>query len=259
MHAWNPFFVESSYAKQTLGFLTHFNNKTRLHSARVAMSFRRLVTQENYDPNDPATLDAARVASHQMVPKVPYETLNWLGFTMMLSELGKRKELDDLLDFADEYLNPTWENGGLYYPRNEKLYDEDWNLTHIEPHSGNSGIGYARLNVANGQKIMWEEPWTREVLEGRSWVDGDGWEDDIDFLRGVWDAEKRAMILTVKRWTGEERGASFALKNVGAGTRWAIYVDGELKGVEEASTEGEVEDREMVGQKEVDIVLQQLV
>lgn len=259
MHAWNSKYVEQSYDKQTLGFLTKFNSKTRLHPARIAMPFRRLVTHEGHDPHDPATLTKARAESRTIPPRFPYETLNWLGFTMMLSELGKRKELDDLLEYADEYLNPTWENGGLYYPRNGKILDKEWNLTHIEPHSGNSGIGYSRLNVTDGQKIMWERPWTRDVLEGRPWIDGDGFEDDIDFLRGVWDVEKRAMVLTVRRWRGEEKVAMFVLKNVEDETRWAIYVNGKLKDVREASQVGQIEFKELIGQEEVSFVVQQLV
>lgn len=258
MHAWNPEFVEKSYEKQTLGFLTNFDGKTRLHPARVAMAFRQLVIQKRSDQYDPRTLDEARKESQQMAPKIPYETLNWLGFTMMLSELGKRKELDDLLEYADEYLNPTWDNGGLYYPRNEKLHDEDWNLTHIEPHSGNSGIGYARLNVPNGQKTMWEHPWTRDTLDSRPWLGGDGFEDDIDFLRGIWDLENKAMILTVRRWQGDDKFATFTLNNAGARTQWAIYVNGELKEVKEASPDGTLDVKRSVGQEDVDIVVQQL-
>lgn len=259
MHAWNSDFVEKSYEKQTLGFLTQYDGKTRLHPARIAMPFRQLVSQEGHDPNDPETLDKAREESQHVPSRFPYETLNWLGFTMMLSELGKRKELDDLLEYADEYLSPTWENGGLYYPRNGKLCDDDWNLTHIEPHSGNSGIGYARLNVPNGQKTMWEQPWTRDVLNSRPWLDGDGIEDDLDFLRGIWDTEQKAMIFTVRRWRGDDKDATFVMMNAQVGTHWAIYSNGLLKEVQETSKDGKIEIRESVGHEDVDIIVQQLV
>ncbi|KAH7384026.1 hypothetical protein DE146DRAFT_681129 [Phaeosphaeria sp. MPI-PUGE-AT-0046c] len=221
MHAWNPEFVENSYDQQTLGFLTNSDGKTRLHPARVAMAFRRLVSQEGHDPQDLETLDEARKVSQQM-------------------------------------LNPTWENGGLYYPRNGRLCDENWNLTHIEPHSGHSGIGYARLNVPNGQKMMWEKPWTRDILKNRPWLDGDSFEDDIDFFRGVWDAEKRAIVLTVRRWRGDGKVAIFAIKNATGETRWAIYVNGKLKEVRKMSQDGALEIRDLLGQEEVDIVAQQL-
>ncbi|KAK5166896.1 uncharacterized protein LTR77_007625 [Saxophila tyrrhenica] len=258
MHGWNSDFVRASYEKQTLGFLTHFDSKTQLQPTRVAMAFRRLVAEENLDPEDKTTLDKARDESSKVNTHFPYETLNWLGFTMMLSELGKRKELDDLLDYADTHLGPAWVKGGLYYPRNGALYDEDGNFVHMEPHSGNSGIGYARLNVSNGQKTMWERPWTREVLESRPWLDGAGFDGGIDFLRGVWHAEQKAMILTVRRWEAVNKAATFVMKNAGA-AQWAIYVNGSLKEIKDSSGDGEVEITEMVDQRELDIVVKELV
>lgn len=128
----------------------------------------------------------------------------------------------------------------------------------MEPHSGNSGIGYARLNVPDGQKTMWERPWTHELLESRPWLDGVGFDDDIDFLRGMWDAEHRAMIVTVRRWQGPAKPAHLVIKNADAGT-WAVYINGTMKGVKVLSQIGEVEIENAVGQQEVDIVVMQLV
>ena len=153
MNSWNSEEVRSRYDQQIMGSLTSFDGKTRLHPARVAMAFRDLVLKEGHDPNDPETLRLARDEKrHVLSQRIPFETLNWGTFTMMLSELGKTKELNDLLEYADEHLQPTWEQGGLFYPRNDQLADEDWNLLHVEPHSGNSGIAYSRLNVEDGQK-----------------------------------------------------------------------------------------------------------
>lgn len=255
MHGWDPEGVEERYEAQTLGFLTNFDNKTELHLPRVAMAFRKLVLEEGDDPNSLATLQKARdPARHVTNPRQPFETLNWL-FPMMLSELGKKKELNDLMEYADSHLNPTWEKGGLFYPRNDQLVDQDWHLTHMEPHSGNSGMAYARLNVQNGQVKMWEQPWTREVLSSRPWVDGVSLADDVDFLRGTWDADVRAMIVTVKRWQGEPRAFKMCLRDLPSG-HWAVYVQGKLRDTRELSKGGDLEIGETVGTDEVDIVVQ---
>ena len=249
MNSWNSEDVRSLYDKQTMGFLTHFDGKTRLHPARVANAFRKLVADG--EPNSLETLQKARDPSRHMTnARIPFETLNWGTFTMMLSELGKKKELGDLLEYADEKLNPTWEDGGLFYPRNDKLADEEWNLTHIEPHSGNSGIGYARLNVEDGQKKMWEQPWTRESLAERPSVDGSF--KDVDFLRGIWDMDKQAMVITLRKWHGTGE-VVLGLRNLPAG-EWALYVNGELKETMLAKG-GEVKLREIVGQEEVNIIV----
>lgn len=255
MHAWDSEGVRARYEQQTLGFLTHFDGKTQLQVSRVAMTFRKLVLEDGADADSIETLHKAREESrHVTNPRLPYETLNWLAFTMMLSELGKRKELEDLLEYADRRLNPTWENGGLYYPRNDQLVDMDWNLVAVEPHSGNSGIGYARLNVENGQKMMWEKPWTREVLASRPWVDGVGLADGIDFLRGIWDEKVQAMIVTVKRWQGDSQTISINIRNLPRG-QWAVYANGSLREAREMPKGGDIAVSGEVGVDEVDIVV----
>ncbi|KAF2149458.1 hypothetical protein K461DRAFT_260931 [Myriangium duriaei CBS 260.36] len=258
MHAWNPEFVRDSYDKQFLGFLTHFDGKTQLQSTRVAKAFRNLVLEQGADPNDKATLTQARQQSSEVQIKIPFETLNWLGFTMMLSELGKKKELNDLLEYADSYLQPTWVDGGLYYPRNSQLMDGDWNLTHIEPHSGNSGIGYARLNVEDGQRAMWEKPWTRDMLASRPWIDGDDLSDDVDFLRGTWDAQKSAMIITARRWRGDTRNFRLTVENLSDGV-WQTYINGEYRDSHNVSHGGHVAVEVLLSKAEVDIVVQQAI
>lgn len=255
MNTWNSEFVRASYKQQSLGFLTSFGGKTRLQPTKVANAFRTLVLEKGSDPDDQATLEAARTTSCEFESKIPFETLNWLSFTMMLSELGKKKELNDLLEYADQYLNPTWVDGGLYYPRNPQLMDEDWNLTHMEPHSGNSGIGYARLNVQDGQKKMWEKPWTRETLASRPWIDGDDFSDGVDFLRGIWDPKRHAMITTVRRWQGEARTLTLYMNNLPPG-QWAIFVNGAMTHSEEVTPGKRIQITASVGTQEVDIVVQ---
>ena len=94
MNSWNSEHVRSAYDQQTLGFLTRFEGKTRLHPARVAVAFREMVLKEGADPNDVQTLRRARSETNRhVIPQaIPFETLNWGTFNMMLSELGKQKE-----------------------------------------------------------------------------------------------------------------------------------------------------------------------
>ena len=255
MNSWNSEKVHSLYDSQTIGFLVNENGKTRLQSTRVANAFRRLVQEENADPLSTETLRKAREQSPQFVnPMFPFETISWGCFLMMLSELGKKKELNDLLEYADTQLDPTWEKGGLYYPRNDKLFNDEHNMIHMEPHSGNSGVGYARLNVVDGQKKMWEQPWTSSSLAERPWVDGVALGDEVDFLRGIWDDKARAMIITLKSWTGQPRELSFSIQNLGNG-KWATYIDGQLKETT-AIRRGEVVDvNVVVAENEVDIIV----
>lgn len=42
-------------------------------------------------------------------------------------------------------------------------------------------------------------------FSGRPWVEGLTFADEIDFLRGVWDEEKSALVLTFRRWRDPSR------------------------------------------------------
>jgi hypothetical protein len=72
----------------------------------------------------------------------------------------------------------------------------------MDPFSGNAAIGYARLNVPDGQKKMWEQPWASEHLAKRPWIDGIDLAQNVDCLRGVWDEQKKTLIVTLRTWNG---------------------------------------------------------
>jgi hypothetical protein len=74
-------------------------------------------------------------------------------------EMGDTHTLDGLLAHADRFMNPTWREAGLYYPRNDTPTDAAGNRTEIEPMSGNVLLGYARLNVPDGLWGLYNEPW----------------------------------------------------------------------------------------------------
>ncbi|OBT86173.1 hypothetical protein VE02_05753 [Pseudogymnoascus sp. 03VT05] len=106
--------------------------------------------------------------------------------------------------FIPNILNPSWENGGLYYPRCDQAVDGSGNSTLMEPYTGNAAIGYARLNIEDGQKKMWEKPWTGEFVRRKPFVDTTAFEDGgVDFLRAGWSEELNAFIVTAKTWHGK--------------------------------------------------------
>lgn len=78
---------------------------------------------------------------------------------LWLSEMGDQSNLEGLLAHADAFMQPTWENGGLFYPRNDQSYDAAGELTYMDPLTGNGLLAYARLNPADGMKTMFQQPW----------------------------------------------------------------------------------------------------
>jgi hypothetical protein len=55
-----------------------------------------------------------------------------------------------LVAHADRHMAPTWDNDGLYYPRNDRSYDANGNMVFMDPLTGNVSLAYARLNVGDG-------------------------------------------------------------------------------------------------------------
>ncbi|KAI9729547.1 MAG: hypothetical protein M1834_006743 [Cirrosporium novae-zelandiae] len=259
MNSWNSSAVYSAYESQALGFLTTIsnNNETILNSPVVASHLKKLIDNENADPSSPSTLAHARDLSRSdPKTKSRFYKKPILGYVVQwLSEVGKQQELDSLLHHADTHQHPSWENGGLYYPRNDGGDEIDmW--THMDPFSGNAGIGYARLNVKDGQKVMWEHPRTREELAGEPWIDGsEGLGSGVDFLRGVWDQGRRAMVLSMRTWDQRVVAMDLVFRGLEGGV-WGVYVDGLLVQREVVGGgKGDVKVTASVGFEGVDVVV----
>ncbi|KAL3464646.1 hypothetical protein BJX64DRAFT_286137 [Aspergillus heterothallicus] len=199
MNAWNPDFAHRTFETQTTGFLTQVEKN-----------------RGNADPNVPSTIAAAAETVRQEYPngfpKAPYSSPTFGSVAMWVSEVGTKGTLDGLLNHADQYLGPTWQDGGLYYPANDKDTDNEGNWMTMDPFTGNASIGYARLNVSKA-------PYVDNLDLGTC----------VDVLRAVWDEERGAMVLTFKTWDGSTNQVRPTYKSLTAG-EYGIYQDGDLVG-----------------------------
>jgi hypothetical protein len=127
MHAWHPEFVESNYPRQ-------------LKAWAVAGS------------NDTLTIKTEGLSG------VNATALDFGWAAVCASEVGDEESLTKFLKYADEYLQPVWNNGSYYYPRNDEPQDEFGNFTSMDPHTGNALLAYARLNVPHGMKKLYQGP-----------------------------------------------------------------------------------------------------
>jgi hypothetical protein len=266
MNSWNSNFVRKCYDNQALGFVTTIDGETRIQPPVVGNAYRKLVREDASGSLQPRELltraleDAKSTAAEERAAKSPDKPLSLfnkpiLGYVAQwLSELG-RPECQGLLEFADNNLNPTWEDGGLFYPRNDEPMDANLQWTHVDPFSGNAAIAYARLNVEDGTKKWWDEPWTRDDVRARPWVDGVTLADGVDFLRGVWDVEENVVVVTMRAWDGSAKTVGPVFKDLAAG-EWAVYVDDELRATHAVQHDGgEISTTFVVGGDDVSIVL----
>ncbi|KAH6613841.1 hypothetical protein C7974DRAFT_437228 [Boeremia exigua] len=274
MSAWNAELVQSLYPRQSSGFLTNIDGQVRLHPALIASVYRKVATSDaattaNGTSSDKRILSvavteaqAALADPQRPVDVMPYLTPTFGYVVKWLSELGKQEELKGLLEYADEMLKPTWEHGGLYYPRNDTPFDQDLRWLRMDRFTGNAAIAYARLNIAGGQNKMWENPWGREYHRTQPWVDGIDL-GNVAVLRGVWDTQTKSLVVTVQGWDFENAPLKVTLSpvamNLPAG-RYALYIRGLLASELNICTSGSFQARTEVIKKgeEVDFIFQLL-
>ena len=262
MNAWNSEFVRAGFPSHVKGFITNIDGQIELQHPMVAGVYRAALAQgDAVDQDSAALLQRAREyykENHSTI-QFPYNEPTFGYVVEWLSELGKTTELNGLLAYADQHLQPTWENGGLYYPRNDSATDEEGRWTHMDPFSGNSAIGYARLNVENGQKTMMNAPWTKETLARSPYVDGLDLSQGVDCLRGVWDQDRKAMVVTVREWTGKGSTISLDIQNFSSG-RWTVYTSQGGRTTHNLPNGGHIAvDTTLKGGEEVDIVVIQAI
>lgn len=163
MNSWNPEVVKRGYETQFKGYLQrHPEGRSSLNPDPIASIIRKKVME---NPSlDPTSEEAAKSAWKEYKPTsvgLEYREPQ-MGYVLQwVSEIGDEDTLNELLKHADEYMGMTWEQGGLFYRRNNTVVDDKGNNLYMDPYTGNAAIGYGRLNVKDGQRKMWVDPWKK--------------------------------------------------------------------------------------------------
>lgn len=149
-----------------------------------------------------------------------YDWANHGWTTVWAAEMGDSVTLAGLLEHADRYMNPTWRDGGLYYPRNDADTDAVGNFTLLSPVEGNALLGYARLNVPDGLWSFYNEPWdSAHYEEPMLRVVA----PDIEVSTARFDRDDGVLTFRVRRIEGAGDG-TLLLDNVGRD--WTLTCEG---------------------------------
>jgi Linalool dehydratase/isomerase len=201
MNAWNPQFVHGLYPRQIEDAFEQPEPGMLLPTPRSLLGDRI----EHFAGPDSAVGLAA----------------------LWFSEMGDQPRLDQLLRYADTYLAPTWERGGLCYPRRDDLYDDDGHFVHVDPWVGNALIAYSRLNVADGLHKLYSEPWNKTHFDEPNLAEISR---HADVLRAGYLPEIKALVATVQPdASARGRNVEVAFDRVCQGSgHWRLELDGEL-------------------------------
>ena len=122
----------------------------------------------------------------------PAQDMGWAA--ACASEVGDTETVNRLLAYADRFMHPAWENGGLYHKRCDDMYDADGNFCNMDPMTGNALFPLARLNVPNGRKRIYEGEWADgQHFDKPAIVD---MSPGLDVRRAWFDDDRNALALT---------------------------------------------------------------
>ncbi|KAI9034062.1 hypothetical protein DFJ74DRAFT_700453 [Hyaloraphidium curvatum] len=221
LNAWNPAASDALWPRQIAGWLKSDPEGTvRVCPPNVA-AMRRARIEAGEREDEVVIENEAEIAR-----KVPF-VMPTLGYIAAgLSEKGPRDKLEGLLRYADRYLKPTMRDGGLYYPLNGTSYDSDGNPVFMDPLTGNAMLAYARLNVPDGMRKLYEGAWKRDDPRwAEPFLASAEPASAIDIVRCAYLRDRGALVFGLAAWSGEVE-ATVAVGNVGE--KW------ELKKGEEA-------------------------
>jgi hypothetical protein len=140
------------------------------------------------------------------------------------AEMGDER-LSGLLDHADKYLSPRWENGGYFYPRNIKQYDDAGN-----PIAVGSAItqyyAFGRLCPTSGMKTLYENGWTKEHFAQPKLT---AVSDAMDLTRATFLTDRNSLVLSMQPYRGSgARDAELTIGNAARNGDWTLYKDGQV-------------------------------
>jgi len=169
----------------------------------------------------------------------PYENMGWSAsfdfgwFALLASEVGDIETVQTMTEYADEHFDPTWKDGGYYYPSSPDYawsFNRDW-LGYIEnvgPVTGNVLVGFARINPKDGLWEIYNRPWEKTHFEEPYITDVDYLEANV--TQAVYDPRKEALIVTLTPGPVKSESTSFTVRQLDPAMTYSLIKDGEILG-----------------------------
>jgi hypothetical protein len=148
-------------------------------------------------------------------------------FALYASELGDRKTVDAMLAYAEKHLNPTWNDGAYFFPRNDNLRNEKGLPVLVTPLAGNALLALARINVPNGLHAVFNEPFD-EAHFNEPYIHKVDY-PNVLVRKASYDPETRTLV--VRLTPGDSTGrTTFRVDRLDTNKDWEILANGKEVG-----------------------------
>lgn len=215
MNTWNGPMMRELYPQQSAGLLQHLSDGTAYPKPFEIFQKERLASSAGGAHTGHDTIGSN---------DLPIEGNQRYGLVAMwLAEMGD-PDLSKVLDYADSRLNPQWDNGGLYYPRNDKVFNDAGDYTYMESFTGNALLGQARLNMDDGYRTMYQKPWTATHMAQPNVAELSA---DVELSRAEFLPEKKALLWTARGLDQRRQDAYFVIANAEHSPNWTLSLGNE--------------------------------
>ena len=145
----------------------------------------------------------------------------WLA--ICASEMGDEEILDGLSRHAERFMRPMSFDGGRLFAREDRLTDEEGNYTRMEALTGNSLLAYASLNVPDGMRALYQQPWPAGHFEEPNLSDVS---DVVAVAAARYDGPRGELTMTLQRQPERSGAPQVGLANVWGRGPWTLSKDG---------------------------------
>lgn len=177
----------------------------------------------------------------------PFENMGWTGsfdfgfFALLASEVGDTETVQTMTDYADAHFEPTWLDGGYYYPSTlyyQYDFSRDWkgNIGNVGPLTGNVLVGFAQINPKDGLWQLYNRPWD-DTHFSQPYI------TNVEYLeasvtQAVYDGKKDALIVTLAPGPVASESTSFTVRQLDPEKTYTLIKDGKSLGI--ISQEGQL-------------------
>ena len=174
-----------------------------------------------------------------MFEGAPGEDMGWTAsfdfgwFALLASEVGDTETVQTMADYADAHFQPTWKDGGYYYPSTPDYQynftrDEKGFIQNVGPATGNVLIGFARINPKDGLWQIYNHPWDKSHF-------AEPFISDVEFLeanvtRAIFDANEDALVVTLTPGPVKSEKTSFTVRQLDPLKTYTLTKDGAHQG-----------------------------